>query len=265
MMMCGEARRLAWPDGAPRAVNEKVAAAEAHVAECAACQAFMSDMRSLAHSVAASAPNDSAPREVRERLFAALARARFEDQRAQARRLTTRRLAAAGIVAAIVLGTAVWRLSPPRAADVAARLADDHRQALHTDGIASGDTAAAARWLSDRVGFAVHVPTFTNGQLLRARVADMEGRRSAVLAYRIDGQDVSYYILPAGRNGIASVVPGAPAVRVSAWSGFRIASWREPGLTHALVGNLPAARLAGLARECIRQMLAFVEFPSLWS
>ncbi|MEO5739242.1 MAG: hypothetical protein ABIS29_01425 [Vicinamibacterales bacterium] len=261
MMTCGRARRLAWPDGAPRVVDDDVAAAEAHMAQCASCRAFITDMRVLAERLSASEPQVTAPREVRERLFASLARARSEFDRARVRRVTSLRLAGAGAVALLVLATAVWRLSSPPAitSEVTERLADDHRRALRTHGITSSDTAAVARWLSSRVEFAVHAPTFTNGQLVGARLVDVNAQRGAVLTYRIGGVDVSYYILPTGEGGTAGEKPGEPAVQVTSWTGFRIATWQEPGLTHALVGDLPAARLTGLAHECITQMIA-----SLW-
>lgn len=258
MMTCGEARRLAWPDSAPRAVDDSVEAAEAHIAKCADCHAFISDMRALGARLSASAPRPQAPREVRERLFAALARARSDFDRSRVRRGTALRVAVAGMVGLLVLAFAVWRQSPPRAgmSQVAARFADDHRRALGTEGIASSDATEVARWFSGRVGFAVHVPIFTNGQLVGARLAEVDGQRGAVLAYRIDGMDVSYYIFRAPGAAEARHLAREPAVHVSSWSGFRIAAWEEPGLTHALVGDLAAARLTGLARECIRQMIA---------
>jgi anti-sigma factor RsiW len=263
-MTCGEARRLAWPDGAPRAVDESAAAADAHIAECVACRTFIADMRMMAERLAASAPRPSAPREVRERLFTRLARARSDAERTQARLAVKRWLAAAGVAALVILAAGVWRLSSVRArsADIAARLADDHRRVLHGDGIISADSVVVSQWLSSRIGFAVRVPVFTNGQLVGARVADVNGSRGAVLAYRVDGRDVSYYIIPFPGAPTGGEMTRTPVVQVSSWSGFHIAAWSEPGLTHALVGDLPGARLSGLAHECIRQMAGSLVFPA---
>lgn len=263
-MTCGAARRLAWPDGAPRAVNSSVAAAEAHISDCAACRDFIADMRVMAERLASSAPRPSAPGEVRERLFASLARARSDAERTRARRVFIRWMAAAAASGLVVLAAGVWRLSSVRApADIAVRLADDHRRVLHNDGINSADSVVVRQWLSGRVGFAVRVPVFTNSQLVGARVADVYGSRGAVLAYRVDGRDVSYYIVPApGEKTGGGEMVGPPVVQVSSWSGYRIAEWSEPGLTHALVGDLPGSRLAGLAHECIRQMVASARVAS---
>jgi anti-sigma factor RsiW len=245
-------------------VDDRVAAAEAHIAECAACRAFIADMRVMAERLAASAPRPSAPREVRERLFASLARARSDTERTTARRVVTRWVAAAGVVALVILAAGVWRVTSmrPGPADITARLADDHRRVLHGDGIVSADSLVIVQWLSGRVGFAVHVPAFTNGQVVGARVADVNGLRGAVLAYRVDGKDVSYYIIPVPGATTGGELTRIPEVEVSSWSGFRIAAWRVPGLTHALVGDLPRARLAGLAHECIRQMAASLIAPA---
>jgi hypothetical protein len=263
MMTCGAARRLAWPDGAPRVVDERVAAAEAHIADCAACRDFVADMRVLAERLAASGRSPSAPREVRERLFANLARARSDNERRQVRRVFTRWVTA-GVAALVILAAGVWRLSSVvRApADITARLADDHGRVLQGTGITSSDSDVVIQWLSGRVGFAVRVPSFTNGQLVGARIVDVNGLRGAVLAYRVDGRDLSYYLRPVPGAPTSDDTSRMPEVQVSSWSGFRIAEWRVPGITHVLVGDLSGSRLAGLAHECIRQMAASLISPT---
>ena len=97
-----------------------------------------------------------------------------------------------------------------------------------------------------------------------ARVHDLNGRRGAVIAYRVDGRDVSYYVMPATPIAGGTPTPDAgsgPAVRVTTWEGFRVAYWDEPGLTHAIVADLPGSRVAALAHECIRKMMALVRGP----
>ena len=41
-------------------------------------------------------------------------------------------------------------------------------------------------------------------------------------------------------------------------AGYRVVAWREPGLMHALVGNLPEATLVALARLCIQKATALL-------
>lgn len=263
-LSCGEARRICWPDGSPRVMDDGVAAAEAHIAECAACRAFMVEMRDMAEWLAASTPRDSAPREVRERVFDALARARMDAERSRARRVVVRGLFVAGLAAIAILGIGVWRPWTVRvgAADITVRVAEDHRRVPRGGGITTTDSVLIGQWLSSRVGFTVRIPAFTNGQLVGARVADMDGVLGAVLAYRVDGRDVSYYLVPPRDATTRVEGTDPPAVLVSNWSGLGIAAWHEPRLTHVLVGDLPGARLSDLAHECIRQMTASLAAPN---
>jgi hypothetical protein len=63
-------------------------------------------------------------------------------------------------------------------------------------------------------------------------------------------EQVGYYVLP-GEGA------GPPQdVRLSAGNGYRVASWYDAGLTHALVATLPGSTLVELARYCIHQMMA---------
>src|SRR5688572_23799295 len=75
-MTCGRARRLLWPDAGPRAASPDVIDAQEHLAACTSCQAFIADLRAVGDATRESAPREQAPAEVRDRLFAAVARAR---------------------------------------------------------------------------------------------------------------------------------------------------------------------------------------------
>jgi hypothetical protein len=44
-------------------------------------------------------------------------------------------------------------------------------------------------------------------------------------------------------------------VRVASRAGYRIASWADGDLTHALVAGLPGPKLVELAHYCIEQMM----------
>ncbi|MEO7397075.1 MAG: hypothetical protein ABIW84_00770 [Ilumatobacteraceae bacterium] len=260
VMRCGTARRIGWPDSSPRILDDDGAAAAQHIAECAACRAFVEDMREISSRLSASSEGAMAPREVRERIFGMLSRTRSGISGAAPRSNPVRQYAIISAAAVLMIAGSVWRVTSarPRETAIVSLLADDHRRAFQANGIASEDVPVVSQWLSDRVGFAVHAPTFTNGHLVGARLADVNGQRAAVLVYRVDDQPVSYYILPAGDDAKAEQVNGEPTIRLFQWRGFHVAAWEEPGLTEALVGDLPQARLAVLARECITQMVAVV-------
>lgn len=209
-------------------------------------------MRGLAAQIGDHAPRETAPLEVRERLFGAVAGARAAADRGGIRS-RRRTLAAAAVVLVIVgLATANWHAHRTGPLDALAALADDHMRAIGGDGLASADTAAVAEWLRARLPFAVHVPVMRDLQLRGARLCLMGGRRGAVVEYRTaTGEPVSYYVVPAPEGSAATA---GPDVRRASRGGYHVVGWTEPGLLHALVANLPESRLLELAWLCMKEM-----------
>jgi hypothetical protein len=257
MMDCGKARRLLWPTGGPRELTPDLEAAQQHLETCFACKAFEADMQRLAAQIGNQAPREAAPRDVRERLFGAVAEARAVPERGGVRS-RWRTLAAAAVVLVIVgLATADWRAHRDDSADILAALADDHMRAIGGGGVASEDTAAVADWLRARLQFAVHVPVIPDLRLRGGRLCLMDGRRGAVVEYRTAaGEPVSYYMVPATEGGAA---PGGTELRRASRAGYHVVGWTEPGLLHALVANLPESRLLELARLCMKEMQVALE------
>ncbi len=250
IMSCGKARRILWGDAGPHVVTDARLAAEAHREECAECRRFFRDMHDIQARVGTDAPPPAAPLAARDRLFQAVAQARLGTHRRTRR---SRGALAAGLLVLAAAG-AWWFIRPaatsPQA--VAELVVTDHQRAATAGGINSGDTATAARWLEEQLAFAVHIPAFPGGELLGARVAMLDGREAAVILYRVDGRPVSYYVspLPRARSAPGRLTPPVPA----RWAGYPVVTWEDPGLLHALVGNLPDARLVELAHICMQQM-----------
>lgn len=252
---CGRARRILWPDAGPRADTPEVEAAQLHLAGCEPCRAFVREMREFAGAVERHAPRPAAPAEARERLFAAIARARTMlpgpalRRRSVARGITAVLAAAAlsGVGWAVVRGVRAPVEDPSLVA-----VAQDHARGLQHDAIVSGDAGAVARWLDDRVPFAVRVPDLPGAVLEGARLCLVQGERGAVVRFRLEGRPVSYYVMPA--RGPARRDEAALEEEVEA--GYTVVAWRLGGLRHALVGNLPRDRLAALARDCHEQLMA---------
>ncbi|MFL5495322.1 MAG: hypothetical protein ACJ8DC_13135 [Gemmatimonadales bacterium] len=256
MMDCGKARRLLWPTGGPRELTPALEAARQHLATCPACQAFEADMRHLAAQIGDQAPRETAPLEVRERLFGALAGARAAAKPGGFRSRRRALVAAAVVLVLIGLATADWRAHRAGPPDTLAALADDHMRAIGGDGVTSADTAVVAEWLRARLAFAVHVPVMPDLQLRGARLCLMDGRRGAVVEYRTAaGEPVSYYVVPAPEERAATV--GFDVQRASR-AGYHVVGWTEPGLLHALVANLPESRLVELARLCMKMEVAML-------
>lgn len=249
-MRCGTARRLLWPDGGPQAVTSAVEEAEAHLRTCEACRSFLTDQAALASEIRRLAARPVAPTAVRERVFDRLARERV---RQPAGRRQVIRTAGLTLVAAVVLVLSVWvmRSKPDDLVwrQELAAVAEDHVRTAHEESIASTDGATVQRWLTSRVPFAVHIPMMPDAALEGARLCYLDGRRGAVLRYQVDGREVSYYIMPTGPSNAPPPTP--ERFLRGAESGYQVVAWHDAGLIHALVGNLPEARLLQLARFCV--------------
>lgn len=254
-MSCGRARRLLWPDAGPREATAEIVAAREHAGQCEQCRRFLEDMRRLGDGIREAAPRPPAPMEVRDRLFRSIALARTEGAGHAVGRWHRRLgagLAAALLLAGAWLGWHAATDAPPPQRDALAAIAMDHLQAQRSAGLVSSDSAEVARWLRERLAFGVDVPLFPGGRLTGARLLLVGGESGAVVEYAIAGRPLSYYILPGAGNEAAST-PGQ--VRVASRAGYRIASWADGDLTHALVAGLPGPKLVELAHYCIEQMM----------
>lgn len=257
-MRCGRARRLLWPEDDLHLSRPDLETAEMHVATCERCQRFQQQMREFPQLLNATIGPAPAPPEARERLFTALARERAHVE-PPVRGASSRRRAAAAVAAVLVITAAIAGLWTTQSGSVAApqvagimAVAEDHMRALHEESIASTDPTVLARWLRERVAFAVHVPEVEGATLSGARLCYVNGERGAVLQYVVDGRLVSYYVMPGAEDGTA------PASRFEseAKAGYTVVAWRRAGLTYALVGDLPRERLMALSRRCAEQVAA---------
>jgi anti-sigma factor RsiW len=258
-MSCGRARRLLWPDAGPRETTAEIMAAREHASGCADCRRFLEDMRRLGDEIGEALPRPPAPLDVRDRLFRSIARVRTEGTGRIAGQW--RRRLGAGLVATLLLGGTWlgWRAASDsriRRPDALAAIAEDHLRAERSAGLVSSDSVEVARWLRERLPFAVEVPLFPDARLTGARLLLVGGQSGAVVEYAIAGRPLSYYILP-GAGAESAVEPRQ--VRVASRAGYRIASWEDAGLTHALIAGLPGPKLVELAHYCIEQMMPATE------
>ena len=251
-MTCGRARRLLWPDAGPRPASPDVIDAQRHLVTCAACQRFLTEVRGVGEVIHELAPREQAPAEVRERLFATLARARAGMQ--PHRRSHARYgLLLAGAVLVVILGATLLghRLTRQHAVDTIAALAEEHARGFGETRIVSADPSKVEAWLSGQVHFGVRVPSLPGASLRGARISVFDGRRGAVMEYDVAGTPMSYFVIPNE--------PEVPVARESmrfdhaARAGYQVVSWREPGLLHAMVGTLSPSQLLTLAKACVEQ------------
>jgi anti-sigma factor RsiW len=134
-------------------------------------------------------------------------------------------------------------------------LAEDHMRATRGDGLVSSDSTSVSRWLAARLPFAMEVPELPGLRIRGARLCLMDGRRGGVVEYSSEGRPVSYFVVP---DGEPAERPPIGELRSAVRAGYHVVTWREPGLVHALVGDLPEATLLGLARLCIQKAMALL-------
>ena len=254
MMSCGRARRLLWPDSGPREATAEVVAAREHAAGCEGCQGFLLDMRRSAEQISRDAPRPTAPAHVRDRLFKAIAQARTVSH-ASAQGTRLRQMMFAGFAALFVVGLSLLaylagRERSPGRNDALGSVVADRLRSQKGAGLASSDSLQVAHWLAERLPFVVQVPMFPEARLTGARVLLDDRQAGAVMEYTVHGSVLTYYVLPGGPTGLQR------EIHLTSRDGYRVASWNDAGLTHALVATLPGPKLMEFARYCIHQMLA---------
>ncbi len=253
-LSCGEARRLLWPEDRPRVLTEALTRARDHLQACDACQAFLRDMDVMSHEFRAAVPDVSAPLAVRNRLFAAVARARTYAPPGGA--VSRRNRWVGGVAAAGLLVVAgAWAAHRLAGAvnDPFAPLAAEHAHADGGDDIESSDPSTVSAWLASRVKFAARVPRFEHATLEGARLCMSQCGQGVVMHYRLANGMVSYYVVP--QEDVASEpTPFGELDRVTR-SGYRVVSWQEPGLLHVMVGNVSDQLLSDLAHSCRTQFI----------
>jgi anti-sigma factor RsiW len=244
---CGAVRRELLSVTGPRDHDASLAEAQAHVEQCASCRRFLTDMHAIRDATRAAAGGDTAPAEVRERLFASIATARTDTTRKKVVRAAQLSIAAAAVVAAI----AVFDIGRSREvpSEFVSAITQEHATAVSGDRHESSDAEELQRWLAARLPFAVFVPVLEEAQLIGARISLTPRGRGAVVEYAVGSEAVSYFILPSQSGGM----PEPGRFRHAHAAGYRAVMWSEMGLMHAMVGALPQPTLERLARDCIKQ------------
>ena len=252
-MTCGRARRLLWPDAGPREATAEVVAAREHASGCEACRRFLDDIGRIGERVGRTALRPTAPVEVRDRLFKAIARARTATG-GPPRATRLRQMFIAGIAALLFVGLSwlgyVTIRGESSATDELGSIVEDQLRSQKGAGLASSDSLQVAQWLGERLPFAVQVPIFPEARLTGARILVENRQAGAAVEYLVHGRVLTYYVLPGGGVGFPR------QIQLASRDGYRVATWNDAGLTHALVATLPGPQLIEFARYCMHQMMA---------
>ncbi|HUF68189.1 MAG TPA: hypothetical protein VMM79_05995 [Longimicrobiales bacterium] len=248
-MDCGRARQLLWPPERPRIADHDVVAAKRHVATCDACRvhfAIDGALGDLRTGLAGAVPR----REVRERVFAAVARVRSVARAGRTvDRRSGRRVAVGALVVVAVSGLALVgsRLIDARSSThtTAAYIEDYVRLAVREDHIVTTDAGEVRRFLLRELGTEISPLEAPGLAITGAEVCLLDGRRGAVIRYRTALGIVTYYLVPV--PGIDERRPAAE--RASINTSTALVTWASAGIERALVGPLPQDSLLELARR----------------
>jgi anti-sigma factor RsiW len=259
MVDCRETRRILWPADGLRVGDAEVEAALAHAEECVDCSGFLKEDVRVAQLIRDSVPRVRAPRELRERVYTALARERAGSPVSSKvkRRLRRQWTVAAILVTGLAIGLAgTWLVGGSRGAPVASAFAEDYlRRVVEQDELRTADRQRIASFFARELGVAMPPPRVPEFEVHRATICLMNGRRGGVVEYEGHGRQLSYYLIP--HVGEATVEPsgvdvstierGSNAPGLSSERGLGVATWWDAEHQHALVGNFPAEELKRLA------------------
>jgi hypothetical protein len=268
---CATARAALWPPERPLLVGGDIGAARSHVSGCEECEAYFAQDRDLL-DVYHRARGVRAPVEVRERVFDALAGARWDMRRdpridsGEARSLpsasTSSGATTGSKVSAVrthLLRLGAWPLAMAavlalvllmdvgvvRNADAPNVFVEDYlRRAVGQDFIETNDPGEVMHFLERELGLHFTPISLVGLNLMRAEICLLEGQRGAMIVYEKDGAVVSHYVVP--RDDATWRAP-ALSTRDGNAADMPVVTWATPNIEQALVGEVGSAQLLEIA------------------
>lgn len=255
-MDCLEVRMGLWPPERPRLASEDVLAAREHVRRCPSCARFFAQDRRLLDAYD-RLRREETPTAVKDAVMAAVRKEEDAPARVtgtQARDATSwpsppvRLLAVFVVVVAGILGsTLLWEARAGNPVDTAGTsiYTDDYlRRAVGRDQLETSDPTEARRFLRRELGVELQPLSGPGLVLRRVEICLLDGRRGAMIEYRLEGKVVSHYVVP--KEGDRARPPsvqegGSPRAPP-------VVTWSVGSVEQALVGELSTERLLELAR-----------------
>ncbi len=249
-MDCLRAREELWPPERPKLCEADVERAQAHVEACEECKLYFTQDRALLDAYD-RVRQVRAPRQVREEVFDALARARLEHE-AENRSRTLNRKGAIAVGAALAASVTLFAVSTFAAGDAAPPddpgfFAEDYlRRAVGQDMIVSSDPQEVRRFLQRELGRSLGPIQRAGLEVERAEICLINGRRGALIVYQSAGGSISHYLVPF--DGMKARAPSVADYH-SGPEGHRmpLVTWATPELEQALVGEIQPEELLRIA------------------
>lgn len=222
---------------------------EAHLVACGTCRRLVELEHAFRETCAPALGPDPAPPDVRARITRHLDELARRSHPPRRRRRFPPLLAGAAVLlllagAAIGIAARSYLGAPDGLAELADAAVEQHRKlARDLLPVDIGDVTpkAAEAWFRDRLAFSVSVPELPDDQLIfrGGRVSHLRDVEVAALAYRLDGSDVSLFVLPG--EAYRALRPGAgPRFRLIRRRGYDVVIWQSAvqGVGYALVSDI---------------------------
>jgi anti-sigma factor RsiW len=246
-MNCDSAKALIFPyvDGELALVQRDEM--DAHLAGCGACRRFVEQELHFRDAYVSRLRPDPAPAHVREsvdRLLAGLTGTTIARSRSRYRRLALAAMAVVlvGAGAALGIGLQSWRQRGDMLIELTEASVDQHQKLA--SGLLPPDLVAASprtveAWFRRRLDFNVSVPELkhTSLTLLGARIVHLANVEVAALAYQVDQNSVSLFVIPDEayrRLGLSE----KPKFKMLHHRGYDVIIWRQHGSGYALVSEI---------------------------
>lgn len=255
MIGCDEARELLWPMDRPREYVDGEGEARRHLERCPGCQAFFRRDAAITRALQRSGIQVSAPQDLRERVFDALARERALRPPPRATSSAPAWLsgwlpmgAAATVALLIGIGLSGTRADGGSTGGDGAEEAyvqDFLSRAVEADVVEFPEPEAVTAFFMRELGVLVEPIALEAGRMSRAMICLIQGERAAMVEYELGERTIAHYLLPTHHWEAA----GAPDVRSASEAGVQVVSWSDERFDHALVSDLSEEDLTALARS----------------
>lgn len=236
-------RRL--PDEPETPISDQLAL---HLDECTHCRRLFDTAR--VPLVPASFENLST--DSRKRILQVLAEARSPSRRWMLAVSVVAVLGVLGLASASLVYEFKFR---DQDRPITVDLVQDHvRYLTHPDRRSDADLAQLKAYLDEYIDFPLELPEIPTISLTGVRHCSLVGRRAALVFYDTPMGAASYFIVAAdGLQMPGSRCADHARLFCAASYGYRIVSWEEAGLLHAVVGSNEAVLLQ-MARVCTDKM-----------
>jgi anti-sigma factor RsiW len=255
---CIASRGVLYPLEEPKEPTASVRKAKAHLDQCASCEEFFRQEREFLDWLRPRLPTEKAPAELRERILLRASDPALRTSVASKPLAPPGRrgaiIAAAAVAAAAILFAVLLRdPTPPGVSALETALVEDHIRYLPNASRAefpSSDATRVSSWFSDKLHFPVRAPFLSRGKLMGARLCFLMGQRVALLFYEVEERPLSLFVLDGASVDLSRArfeeYEGKPLCR-SSRSGYQLVLWQDRGLVYAMVSELSAEVLLGLA------------------